>query len=300
MAKIPTSNYANDQTFTCSVPAEVYAGGDYPHKVILRATNSIQKSRESDTGLYMYTNESSQTALFVQSRFPIFVQKKSVGSYPIERLISNVNISKYDGYDATAEQYYMAVFEGGSDANKYTVVMNGSYSSRDLWWGGGVPESVGTLNAKITAIGNENRMSFTKNDDGSYSGSHMPSEKTITGEETRDGKVWTGGISFFANGDTSESAPHLGRKYLADGYSKYTEPYTGAPLSAPSFRCATSRIGFNGAFMNHSGSATREEIENGHPVTYTINCTVSSTLSEIDNPSFETIAEWYLYCKGQV
>ena len=66
MAKIPTSNYANRQTFTCSVPAEVVqAPGDYEYKIAVFNDYYWENTR------YHYTTKIRINEI-IESNYPIF------------------------------------------------------------------------------------------------------------------------------------------------------------------------------------------------------------------------------------
>ena len=305
MAKIPTSNYANDQTFTCSVPAEVLAG-EYPYKVILHSNMSFTDNYNNPDGFYYNIQGKSQATLLVQSKFPIFIVKKTVGSVPLNRLGMIVSsVTKFAGYDATAEQYYMALYINGveEDNHKFTVAMNFNREEYS-YMSSAAPEQVTIFNAKITASGVNSRMAFYKNVvDGTYHNAprngRVPAEKNISGEKVLNGDVRADNIDFYADGETSETtASRFDRLLMADRYYAGSGLYTGAPLSAPSFQVLSNTFGNRIAFMNHSGTGTHEWDVNDKHYVNTLKCTISSTLSEIDNPSFETIADWYSYCQS--
>jgi hypothetical protein len=299
MAKNPTSNYTNGRTFTCSVPAEVLAG-EYPYKIALSASKTYSLLTDDSEGYYDHNNMKCKGALLIQSKYPIFIEKKTVGQTPVIRETDSV-VTNYTGYNLTASQYYVACFNGNGtgDNNLFTVDFKGGlvYENDHL---------VMSLDAQIRAQGDYHRMAFYKNVvDGTYHripyNGQLPSETSIVGKYIYDGVVQTDRIEMYADGYTSETTVSaLERRYMADRYYAGSGLYTGAPLSAPSLKCLSKRMAFNVSFMDHSGTGTREWDGNNRHYTSTITCNIASSLTEIENMSFNSIAEWYTYCEGRV
>ena len=75
MAKIPTSNYGNGQTFTCSVSATVYPRGDYEYAVSIFGT-ADRLYEPLDAGS---RNQYTKFNVLLESKYPIHFQP-----YPTE------------------------------------------------------------------------------------------------------------------------------------------------------------------------------------------------------------------------
>lgn len=114
MAKIPTSNYANNQTFTCSVPAEVVSTVDgYPYAALFIMTGELTEWRANgDIYVWNPSTVKGQCRYIVMSKYPIYIE--SVSGTETTRVVEDGKIVRRE---LPYTDYFPSVFESDDFPN---------------------------------------------------------------------------------------------------------------------------------------------------------------------------------------
>ena len=114
MAKIPTSNYANRQTFTCSVPAEVINTVDgYPYAALFIMTGELTQWRANgDIYVWNPSTVKGQCRYIIMSRYPIYIE--SVSGTETTKVVEDGRIVRRE---LPYTDYFPSVFESDDFPN---------------------------------------------------------------------------------------------------------------------------------------------------------------------------------------
>ena len=294
MGKTKSSKFEDNREFTCSAPALVEPGdSDYPYKVMLYAVETATHVWE---GLLTYRGNLRRTlGTCIESKYPIFVVKKNITTRPIKQCMPSTTyaIRDEDYSPWTGEQYYVATFKTASEfGTKITLL--GTYNSHNEneQNDGGVTIYDRQYTVR-TVDASSNRYSFYRDYDGTYqkqASGYIPSEVSVTGRFLVNGEPLNTTVPVLFNGGASETTTTNG--YFMNVYDAQSVVRSDEPYSSPSLQI-TSDTRFI-SFMNHEGSGQSVYSRGVQSLSFKVH----TTKTEINNPHFSNILEWFDYCRN--